>query len=155
MHFEFKQIGVIHSPFKTKEECPVQGLAAPGGKGSVEVFPEYEEALRDIESFTHIILFYIFDRAGETLLIRKPFLDDNPHGIFATRHPCRPNSLGMSVVKLEKRNKNILEIREIDVLDNTPLIDIKPYVPKFDYRENAGNGWVENSGFREKPEGRE
>ena len=130
-------------------------MAAPAGRGTVEVYPEFEKALKDIESFSHIILFYIFDRAGKTLLTRKPFLDDKPHGIFATRHPCRPNGIGMSIVKLEKRIKNILEVSEIDELDNTPLIDIKPYVPKFDYRENACNGWVGKSGFRDKPEGRE
>jgi len=155
MKFEIQPIGIIHSPYLTKEECPVQGMAAPDGKGQVEVYPEFEEGLQDIGQFTHIILFYIFDRAGKVLLTRKPFLDDKPHGIFATRHPCRPNNLGMSIVKLEKRNKNILKVSGIDVLDKTPLIDIKPYVPKFDHRENAGNGWVQNSSFRKKPYNRE
>lgn len=155
MKFEFQQIGIIHSPYKTKEECPVQGRAAPDGRGTVEVYPEFEKGLQDIESFSYIILFYIFDRAGKIVLKRKPFLDDDPHGIFATRHPCRPNSIGMSIVKLEKHRGNILEISEIDVLDKTPLIDIKPYVPKFDFHENASNGWVGKSGFREKPSDRE
>ena len=155
MKFEIQPIGVIHSPYRTKEECPVQGMAAPGGRGKVEVFQEFEEGLLDIGHFTHIILFYIFDRAGKVLLTRKPFLDDSPHGIFATRHPCRPNGIGMSIVKLEKIDKNILEVSGIDVLDNTPLIDIKPYVPKFDHRENAGNGWVKETEFREKPANRE
>ena len=155
MKFEINQIGTIFSPYKTKEECPIQGTAMPEGKGRVEIFPEYEDALETIETFSHIILFYIFDRAGEIKLSRPTFLDDAPHGVFASRHPCRPNGIGMSIVKLEKRIKNILEVSEIDVLDNTPLIDIKPYIPRFDHREKATNGWTETKEVREKPKNRE
>jgi tRNA (adenine37-N6)-methyltransferase len=155
MKFEIHPIGTIFSPYKTKEECPIQGIAAPEGIGRVEVFPEYEEALESIETFSHIILFYVFDRAGEIRLSRPTFLDDTLHGVFASRHPCRPNEIGMSIVKLEKRTKNILEVSEIDVLDNTPLIDIKPYIPKFDARANANNGWAETKDLREKPKNRE
>lgn len=155
MKFEIKQIGIIHSPYKTKQDCPPQGLLKPDAEGRVEVFPEYAEALETIETFSHIILFYIFDRAGEVKLSRPTFFDDAPHGVFASRHPCRPNSIGMSIVKLEKRDKNILEVSGIDVLDNTPLIDIKPYIPRFDYREDANNGWIENLPLREKPPNRE
>jgi tRNA-Thr(GGU) m(6)t(6)A37 methyltransferase TsaA len=155
MKFEIHPIGTIFSPYKTKEECPIQGIAAPEGMGRVVVFPEYEEALESIETFSHIILFYIFDRAGEIRLSRATFLDDTPHGIFASRHPCRPNGIGMSIVKLEKRLKNILEVSGVDVLDETPLIDIKPYIPRFDHRENANNGWAEGKDLREKPENRE
>jgi len=155
MKFEIKQIGTIFSPYKTKEDCPIQGAFAQKGKGKVEVFPEFEEGLETIETFSHIILFYIFDRAGEIILSRPPFLDDSAHGVFASRHPCRPNSIGISIVKLENRIGNTLEVSEIDVLNNTPLIDIKPYVPKFDYRENADNGWLKEKGNREKPENRE
>lgn len=153
--FEIRQIGIIHSPYKTKDECPIQGYVLPKGKGQIEVFPEYEEGLVTIETFSHIILFYIFDRAGEIQLSRPTFLDDSSHGVFASRHPCRPNSIGISIVKLEKRNRNILTISEIDVLDSTPLIDVKPYIPKFDFRENASNGWAENKEARSKPLGRE
>lgn len=155
MKFEIKQIGTIHSPYKTKAACPIQGLARPEGKGSIEIFAEYEEALETIETFSHIILFYIFDHAGEIILSRPTFLDDEPHGVFASRHPCRPNSIGISIVTLEKRDKNILEVSEIDVLDTTPLIDIKPYIPRFDYRENANNGWAESKKMQEKPLNRE
>lgn len=155
MKFEIKQIGTIFSPYKTKEACPIQGSIKPEGIGEIEILPEYEEALDTIELFSHIILFYIFDRAGEIELSRPTFLDDAPHGVFASRHPCRPNGIGMSIVKLEKRDKNVLEVSGIDVLDNTPLIDIKPYVPKFDYRENANNGWVEGRRMRDKPVNRE
>ena len=155
MKFEIKQIGTIYSPYKTKDGCPIQGTFKPESKGKVEIFPEYEEALETIETFSHIILFYIFDQAGEIKLSRPTFLDDASHGVFASRHPCRPNGIGMSIVKLQGRNGNILAVSEIDVLDNTPLIDIKPYVPRFDYREEAGNGWVETKEAREKPSNRE
>ncbi len=155
MKFEIKQIGTIRSPYKTKKECPIQGSVKPEGKGQIEVFPEYEEALETIETFSHIILFYIFDKAGEIKLSRPTFLDDTPHGVFASRHPCRPNSIGISIVKLEKREKNILKVTGIDTLDNTPLIDIKPYIPRFDYFPNANNGWTETNKLREKPPNRE
>jgi tRNA-Thr(GGU) m(6)t(6)A37 methyltransferase TsaA len=155
MKFEIKQIGIIHSPYRTKEECPIQGNVKPEGKGQVEVFPEYEEALETIETFSHIILFYMLDRAGEIKLCRPTFLDDEPHGLFASRHPSRPNGIGFSVVRLEKRNKNILEVSGIDVLDGTPLIDIKPYIPRFDCFPDANNGWLKEKEIRPKPLGRE
>ena len=155
MKFEITQLGVIHSPYKTKDECPVQASVKPDGIGKIEVYPEYEKALETIETFSHIFLFYIFDKAGEILLSRPTFLDDAPHGVFASRHPCRPNGIGLSIVKLEERNDNNLVVSGIDVLDNTPLIDIKPYVPRFDNRENANNGWVENKELRKKPLNRE
>ncbi len=153
--FEIEQIGIIYSPYKTKEECPIQGLARPEGRGKVEVFPEYEEALRTIESFSHIMLFYMLDRAGEIKLSRPTFLDDTEHGVFASRHPCRPNSLGFSIVRLEKVEKNVLYVAEIDVLDKTPLIDIKPYMPRFDRRDGANDGWAGELKLRPKPRGRE
>ena len=152
MIFELEQIGTIYSPYKNKENCPIQGCLKSDGKGKIEIFPEYEKGLESIETFSHIILFYIFDKAGEIELSRSTFLDDNPHGVFASRHPCRPNGIGISIVQLEKRNKNILEVNELDVLDKTPLIDIKPYIPRFDYRDKATNGWVELKGLRDKPQ---
>ena len=155
MKFEIKQIGTIYSPYKTKKECPIQGSVKPEGIGRIEILPEYEEALETIETFSHIILFYIFDKAGEIKLSGPTFLDDTSHGVFASRHPCRPNGIGISIVKLEKRDKNILEVSEIDILDNTPLIDIKPYIPKFDYREKASNGWTESKKVYDKPPNRE
>jgi tRNA-Thr(GGU) m(6)t(6)A37 methyltransferase TsaA len=155
MNFQIHQIGTIYSPYKTKEACPIQGALLPEVKGRIELLPEYEEALETIETFSHIILFYIFDRAGEIKLSRPTFLDDASHGVFASRHPSRPNGIGMSITKLEGRKGTILEVSGIDVLDATPLIDIKPYIPKFDYRENANNGWVSSKVLREKPAGRE
>jgi len=153
--FRVEEIGVIHSPYKTKDECPIQGSLRPEVTGEVEVYPEYEEGLKTIETFSHIMLFYIFDRAENTKLCRPTFLDDALHGVFASRHPCRPNRIGISIVKLEKRNGTTLQVSGIDVLDNTPLIDIKPYIPRFDYVRNANNGWTEHKKVRQKPPGRE
>ena len=153
--FEIAPIGVIHSPYKTKEACPIQGRADPEGAGRVEVFPEFAQGLETIETFTHIFLFYIFDRAGQVILSRPTFLDDTNHGIFASRHPCRPSGLGMSIVRLVARDGNILDIKGVDALDQTPLIDIKPYVPRFDLFPDAGNGWIEGLPLQAKPKGRE
>jgi len=155
MDWKISSIGIVHSPFKTKEDCPIQGNVQPDSKGTVEVFEEYVEGLKDIETFSHIMLLYVLDRAGEIKLSRPTFLDDNPHGVFASRHPCRPNGIGISTVKLLKRNNGILEVSGIDVLDETPLIDIKPYVPRFDYFPDANNGWVAPLKLRLKPSGRE
>lgn len=153
MEWKINSIGTIYSPFKTKEDCPIQGNVQPESKGTVEVFEEYVEGLKDIETFSHIMLLYILDRAGEIKLSRPTFLDDNPHGVFASRHPCRPNGIGISTVKLLKRCGNILEISGIDILDETPLIDIKPYVPRFDNFPEANNGYAGSLKLRPKPPG--
>ncbi len=155
MRKELIDIGIIHSPFTSKEETPIQGFFQPEAEGHVELYAEYEDGLKDIESFSHIILIYLFDRAPETKLVRLTFLDDNPHGIFATRHPCRPNNTGLTVVRLLKREKNVLSVSGIDVLDQTPLLDIKPYVPRFDCYPEATEGWITNLVDRPKPKGRE
>lgn len=152
---KIKPIGIIRSPFETKEETPIQGIYSPESKGSIELFLEYEEGLKDIETFSHIFVLYLFDRAGEIKLVRAPFLDDKPHGVFASRHPCRPNSIGLTVVRLTRRVENILEVSGIDVLDKTPLIDIKPYVPGFDCFPEANQGWLASKEKRAKPPGRE
>ena len=155
MKFEIKQIGTIYTPYKTKEECPIQGANNTDGQGSVELLPEYEDGLRDIETFSHIILLYVFDRAGEMKLIRPTFLDDSPHGIFASRHPARPNGIGITIVRLLGRDKNVFRVSGLDMLDNTPLIDIKPNLPRFDHFADASNGWVEGRQWRPKPPDRE
>ncbi len=155
MKFEIKQIGIIHSPYKTKEECPIQGNVRPETRGQVEVFDEYAEALETIETFSHIMLFFMLDRSGEVKLSRPTFLDENPHGVFASRHPARPNGIGFSIVRLEKRDGNILYVSGIDMLDNSPLIDIKPYIPRFDCFTDASEGWLEGRELRPKPKGRE
>lgn len=146
-------IGIIHTPYKEKDECPIQPLYASGAMGSVEIFEKYAAGLKDIETFSHIYLLYLFDRAGKIELIRPTFLDDEAHGIFAMRHPCRPNGIGMSIVKLKKRENNILTVEGVDVLDMTPLLDIKPYIPRFDRVETATGGWTDGKQWRPKPEG--
>lgn len=137
-----KLIGLIHSPYTTEEEMPIQGRFRSEVTGEIEVFKEYEEGLKDIEGFSHLIILYWFHRAGKPSLLVRPYLDKNPHGIFATRYPARPNPIGLSVVRLLGREGNILRIAEVDVLDGTPLLDIKPYVPQFDQREGVRIGWL-------------
>jgi tRNA-Thr(GGU) m(6)t(6)A37 methyltransferase TsaA len=155
MEYRFKAIGLIHTCFSAKEEAPIQGVFQPDAEGTVEIFREFAEGLKDIELFSHIILIYHFDRAGEVQLVRPPFLDDEHHGIFAIRHPCRPNGIGISVVRLLRREGNILLVKGADVLDGTPLLDIKPYVPRFDSFPEASEGWFAGKEKRNKPPGRE
>ncbi len=155
MEITIHPIGIIHSPFRTKEEAPIQGAFQPDAQGTVEVFAEFAPALKDIETFSHLFLIYRFDRAGEVILSRPTFLDDEPHGVFASRHPCRPNGLGLSVVRLLRREGSILHVGGIDVLDGTPLIDIKPYIPRFDSYPEASAGWTAGKEVRQKPPGRE
>lgn len=152
---EIHPIGIIRSPFSTKEEAPIQGAFQPDAEGTVEVFAEFAPGLKDIETFSHLFLIYHFDRAGEVILSRPTFLDDEPHGVFASRHPCRPNGLGLSVVRLLRREGNILHVGGIDVLDGTPLIDIKPYILRFDCYPEASAGWTADKEVRQKPPGRE
>lgn len=155
VEFCIKPIGIIRSPYQTKEETPIQGVFKPGVTGWVEVFPEYAEGLKDIELFSHAYLIYLFDRSGPVELLRTPFLDDTPHGIFATRHPARPAGIGFTIVRLLEHNGNMLHVAGIDVLDNTPLFDIKPYVPRFDAFPEASEGWFSGKEERPKPPGRE
>ncbi len=139
----FKQIGVIHSPFTEPAGTPIQPPGADGAKGSVELFPEYAEGLEDLEGFSHIFLIYYFHKSGGGRPLRFiPFLDDNYHGVFAMRGPSRPNRIGLSVVALGSIEDNVLHVRDVDILDGTPLLDIKPYVPQFDARKNVKIGWL-------------
>ncbi len=153
--FTLSPVGIIHSPFAAKDEAPIQGAFVPDAVGRVELFPRFAEGLKDIEGFSHLILIYRFHRAGEVELVRPTFLDDEPHGIFATRHPCRPNGIGLTIVRLLGREGNILTVAGIDVLDGTPLIDLKPYVPRFDAHPEATSGWFTGKEPRPKPAGRE
>ncbi len=141
----FNPIGIIHSPFSEPKGTPIQPSATEGAKGRVEVFSQFAEGLKDIEGFSHIILIYYFHLAKTKSLLVTPFMDKVNHGIFATRASARPNAIGFSVVKLHKVEGNLLHIRDIDIVDGTPLLDIKPCVPEFDFSKVTKTGWLEKS----------
>ncbi|MBW1701579.1 MAG: tRNA (N6-threonylcarbamoyladenosine(37)-N6)-methyltransferase TrmO [Deltaproteobacteria bacterium] len=145
---KYSPIGVIHSPFERPNGTPIQPAGAKGINGSVEVFPQYTEGLKDVEGFSHIILIYHFHLSGESSLTAKPYMDTESHGVFAMRGPSRPNSIGISVVRLVKVEENILRIEDVDIVDGTPLLDIKPYVPEFDIRDVENIGWLEKKVHR-------
>jgi tRNA-Thr(GGU) m(6)t(6)A37 methyltransferase TsaA len=142
MEFIMRPIGTIYSPFTDPSQTPIQSSRSQA-IGQVSVFPEYAEGLTDLEGFSHIYLLYAFHCSSGYGLKVRPFLDDADHGLFATRHPCRPNPIGLSVVRLMLVNKNILFIEGVDMLDGTPLLDIKPYIPEFDIRSEVRLGWYE------------
>ena len=142
MEFIMQPIGIIHSPFTEKRETPIQPTRSQS-TGSVEVLPEFMDGLKDLDGFSHIIIFYIFHQSKGFSLHVKPFLDDHKRGLFATRYPARPNPIRISIVELENVQDNYLTVEGIDVLDGTPLLDIKPYVPDFDMRMGTRTGWYE------------
>jgi len=141
----YRPIGVIHSPFKEPKGTPIQPEGAKGIAGKVEVFPEYAEGLKDVKGFSHIILIYHFHLSKGASLTAKPFMDGEPRGVFAMRGPSRPNPIGISVVRLVRIENSILHIQDVDIVDGTPLLDIKPYVPRFDVREVDNIGWLEEN----------
>ena len=140
----YHPIGIIHSPFKALEGMPIQPSAATGIQGWVEINPEYAEGLQDLAGFSHIILLYHFHQAGNVSLRVKPFLDETLRGVFSTRAPVRPNPIGLSIVKLLAVQGTRLEIQNVDILDGTPLLDIKPYIPQMENLEDVQIGWLSN-----------
>lgn len=140
---EYRPIGVVHSPFKTPKGAPIQPPAGRDAEAEVEIFPDYVEGLADLDGFSHIILLYHCHRAGAPSLTVTPFLDDAAHGLFATRAPSRPNPIGLSIVRLISAADGTLHIKEVDILDGAPVLDVKPYVPAFDLRASARIGWME------------
>ena len=141
----YKQIGTIHSPFKEPKGVPIQPSAATGIDGTVEVFPKYVEGLKDLDGFSHIFLLYHFHLSGDAHLEVRPFMDERTHGVFSTRAPSRPNPIGLSVVRLMGIEGNLLRVRDVDIVDGTPLLDIKPYVPEFDIKTVQRKGWLEEN----------
>jgi tRNA-Thr(GGU) m(6)t(6)A37 methyltransferase TsaA len=137
-----RPIGIIHSPFRQATETPIQSCMAKGKEGSIELFPEFSPALRDLEGFDRVWLLYWFHRITAPRLVVKPFLDQVEHGIFATRSPARPNPIGISCVRLLDVDGLRLRVGELDILDETPLLDIKPYVPSFDSFPANRIGWL-------------
>jgi len=139
----FKPIGIIRSEHHKQEYTPIQPVFGPICQGRIEVFPEFAKGLTDIEEFSHIIILYWFHKEESMSLLTKPFLEDVKHGIFAIRAPGRPNPIGLSIVQLLKREGNVLHLKGVDVLDGTPLLDIKPYVTHFDSFPEARCGWYD------------
>lgn len=142
---EYTPIGVIHSPFKKLEGMPIQPAGAAGIKGRVEVFEDFREGLLDLDGFSHIILLYHFHQSRGFHLKVVPFLDSRQRGLFATRAPRRPNPIGLSVVRLDRIEEGVLHIENVDILDGTPLLDIKPYVHEFDTQTDVRTGWLEKT----------
>ncbi len=148
MLLDLRQIGTIRTSFKTSEGVPIQ----PSNSdviGHVEVNEEYVKGLRSLDMFSHIILLYWFHKAKPAKMEVKPYLDTKTHGLFSTRAPARPNPIGLSIVELVEINENVIKFRGADMLDETPLIDIKPYVPEFDNRPDAISGWLSTSTIRD------
>ena len=148
----YRPIGTIRSPFKTLSGMPIQPRGAQAAAGEIVVDPAYEPGLKDIDGFYHLILIYHLHKSQGLELTDKPFLYDHPRGVFATRAPRRPNAIGLSIVTLLGRSGNVLRVGEIDVADQTPLLDIKPYVPMFDAQQAIELCWLEGKAenFREK-----
>ena len=142
IHINYSPIGVVRSPFKEQKNMPIQTIGCKGIKGTVEVFSRYTEGLKDLEGFSYIFLICHFNLAKDYSLLVKPFIDDNVHGVFATRAPSRPNPIGLSLVRLGKIENNTLFVEDLDILDNTPVLDIKPFFPTVDCRRTTRIGWA-------------
>lgn len=140
-----RPIGIVHTPFQESKGTPIQPRMADGQTGTVEVFPEYTEALQDLDGFDRIWLVCWLHRATTPQLRVKPYLDNKERGLFATRAPSRPNPIGISAVRLLGIDGNILQVADVDILDDTPLLDIKPYTPHFDCFEGVRSGWLDES----------
>ncbi|MDD3449237.1 MAG: tRNA (N6-threonylcarbamoyladenosine(37)-N6)-methyltransferase TrmO [Gammaproteobacteria bacterium] len=145
MKIEFEPIGVIRTPYTEPEGTPIQPVGAVGVKGTVEVFGAYRDGLRDLDGFSHIVLLYHFHRSRGFSLRVVPYVDTRERGLFATRAPRRPNAIGLSIVRLIRVEDGVLHIENVDMLDGTPLLDIKPYVPEFGPGEAVRTGWLEQA----------
>jgi tRNA-Thr(GGU) m(6)t(6)A37 methyltransferase TsaA len=142
MKIEYQPIGTIHSPFAERKGMPIQPAGAQGVKGTIEILPEFRAGLQDLDGFSHVILLYHFHCSEGYELTVTPFMDPQPHGVFATRAPKRPNAIGLSVVHILGIEDGIIQVENIDILDGTPLLDIKPYVPQLDCVSDLRTGWL-------------
>ena len=138
----YTPIGVIRSEHHEPEKTPIQPVYARGCSGRAEILTQYVEGLKDLDGFSHLLLLYHFHRAGEPLLTVVPFTDDQPRGLFSTRSPRRPNPIGLSLVRLLRIEGAVLHLSDVDILDGTPLLDIKPYSPRFEQADDATGGWT-------------
>jgi len=150
MKIEYKPIGIIHTPFQHPKGMPIQPAGAEGIRGTVEVFDEYVEGLNDVDGFSRIVLLYHFHQAKPAAMRVIPFMDTQLRGLFATRAPARPNPIGLSIVRLIGIEGNILTIENVDMLDGTPLLDIKPHVSEFASPASDRIGWLEQARGRAK-----
>ena len=143
MQIIYKPIGMIHSPFTKLSGMPIQPTSGNSARGTVELDPEFAEGLKDLDGFSHIYLIYHLHEAPPAKLRVAPFLDPEERGIFATRAPSRPNPIGLSLVRIVSIDQNRIHVDQIDVLDGTPLLDLKPFVPTFEDAESVQFGWLE------------
>ncbi|GAG63174.1 unnamed protein product [marine sediment metagenome] len=137
------QIGIIHSPYREKNDIPIQGRFKDNAEAWVELKEKYVKGLKDLDKFSHAIILYYFHKSDKETIEGKPFLEEVEHGIFAIRSPNRPNHIGFSVVKIKHIKENKLYFTQVDMIDGTPVLDIKPYVKYFDSRENVVSGWLD------------
>ena len=142
---EISPIGTIHSPFTSLEGMPIQPVGASDVMGTIEIFEDYVDGLQDLDGFSHIMLLYLFHKSEGFKLKVFPFMDTTLRGVFSTRAPKRPNPIGLSLVRLEKIEGGVLYIKGVDVLDGTPLLDIKPYVPDFNLKGEVRTGWLDST----------
>jgi tRNA-Thr(GGU) m(6)t(6)A37 methyltransferase TsaA len=142
---QLRPIGVVHTPFKEPKGTPIQPAMADGARGTVTVFEEFQDGLKDLEGFERIWLICWFHRAPEARLLVIPFLDDQQRGVFATRAPARPNPIGISSVRLLRVDRNVLTVADVDIVDGTPLLDIKPYAPALDCYKVKRSGWLDRA----------
>ena len=145
MNITYHPIGVIHSPFVDTRGMPIQPTGESSAPGRAEVFPEFAEGLKDLNGFSHLILLYHLHEVRRVALTVTPFLGEQARGVFATRAPARPNAIGLSIVELLRIEDNQLHLANVDILDATPLLDIKPYVPEFDSPRDVRTGWLANA----------
>lgn len=136
-------VGKIHSPYKNAKDIPIQGRFRADVEAWIELNNEYVKGLKDLDGFSHAILLYYFHKSNREDIVGKPFLEEETHGIFAIRSPHRPNHIGLSVVKIKNIQENKVYFTQVDMIDGTPLLDIKPYVKYFDSRENVSSGWLD------------
>ena len=145
MEITYTPIGIIHTPYQSVDDMPIQPCGAKGIRGTVEIYEDWVPGLKDLKGFSHIFLIYHFHKSGKSSLYVTPFLDSQPRGVFATRSPNHPNPVGLSVVRLLDVQNETLTVEGVDILDSTPLLDIKPYVPEFDHHPPIKTGWLEKA----------
>ena len=145
MQITYSPIGIIHSPFKELAGMPIQPTSEISTEGHIEICSEFIEGIKDLDGFSHIYLIYHLHKVHQSKLTVTPFLDKETHGVLATRAPSRPNPIGLSLVKLIRVEENFIYVDDIDILDKTPLLDIKPYIPQFENANEIRIGWLEKS----------